>query len=275
MKTLVQFFRESPPVDTTNPSFSTHLNYIKCVDKLFANNTLSVSRTATVAKQTEEINKFLKLHLLTLKSIEKDIELAREDSAFAIIAAPWFPVKCYYAIYYLESVLTHLVDGNSTGFSKGGHTGMRTRISTLVASGAIKFSSAELNRVYILREIDELPIMKSGQNVRSDYWQDIDCINSVVKKLMDYKLKDAKLGHKWNLRRKKDQQDRKKFIDTKLLMIPDFFYWYRIKANYRDLEYLDFENGITESAVLLYLETYNSVFENYRNQLMGPINSLL
>lgn len=262
-------------LDSAKASFRTHLNYIKCLEKLFVGSTLSVSRTGTPTKRTVEITRFQKLYKVTLKSITKDIELAREDSAFAVIAAPWFPVKCYYALYYLESVLTHLLDGSVQGFGKGGHAGIRKKIYSLVDTGAIVFSSAELNRVYGLTQIRALPVINAGQNARSDYWKKNDCINSVARKLMDYKLHDAKLGRKWNLYTKKDREEKKLFVGAERLMISDFFFWYRIKANYRDLDYIDFENGITKSEVLEYIETYNKAFEHYRIQLVRQINPLL
>src|SRR3989338_11132682 len=262
------------PLDFAKASFRTHLNYIKCLEKLFASSTLSVSRTGIFTKRNVEITRFRKLYKVTLKSIKKDIELAHEDSAFAVIAAPWFPVKCYYALYYLESVLTHLLDGSVQGFGKGGHAGIRKKVYSLVDMGFIVFSVAELNRVYELTQIRALPAINAGQNARSDYWQKPDCINSVAKKLMDYKLHDAKIGRKWNLRTKKHREEQKLFVGAERLMIVDFFFWYRIKANYRDLDYIDFENGITESEVLEYLETYNKVFEHYRIQLIKQINPL-
>ncbi|OGY59297.1 MAG: hypothetical protein A3I31_02160 [Candidatus Colwellbacteria bacterium RIFCSPLOWO2_02_FULL_44_20b] len=262
------------PLDFAKASFRTHLNYIKCLEKLFASSTLSVSRTGIFTKRNVEITRFRKLYKVTLKSIKKDIELAREDSAFAVIAAPWFPVKCYYALYYLESILTHLLDGSVQGFGKGGHAGIRKKIYSLVDMGFIVFSVAELNRVYELTQIRALPAINVGQNARSDYWQKTDCINSVAKKLMDYKLHDVKIGRKWNLRTKKHRDEQKSFVGVERLMIADFFFWYRIKANYRDLDYIDFENGITETEVLEYLETYNKVFEYYRIQLIRQITKL-
>lgn len=269
------FAQSSSSLDSAKASFRTHFNYIKCLEKLFVSNTLSVSRNGTFTKRAVEIKRFQKLYKVTLKSIKKDIELAQEDSAFAVIAAPWFPVKCYYALYYLESVLTHLLDGSVQGFGKGGHAGIRKKIYSLVDSGAIVFSSTELNHIYGLSQIRALPAISAGQNARSDYWQKTNCVNSVLKKLMDYKLHDAKIGRKWNLHTKKHRDDQKLFVGAERLMIADFFFWYRIKANYRDLDYIDFENSISEIEVLEYFETYNKVFEHYRIQLVRQINPLL
>ena len=268
-------FIRTMPLDSAKASFRTHLNYIKCLEKLFAGSTLSVSRTGTFTKRSVEIKRFQKLYKVTLKSIKKDIELAREDSAFSVIAAPWFPVKCYYALYYLESVLTHLLDGSVQGFGKGGHAGIRKKIYSLVDTGAIVFSVSDLNRIYDLTQIRALPAINPGQNARFDYWQKTDCVNSVVKKLMDYKLHDAKISRKWNLCTKKHREDQKLFVGVERLMIADFFFWYRIKANYRDLDYIDFENGITESEVLEYIEIYNKAFNHYHVQLIRQIDPLI
>ena len=262
------------PDYSSKASFRTHLNYIKCLEKLLSVCTLSVTRSGTFTKRTSDIQRFKKLYLVTLKSIRKDIELAREDPAFSIIAAPWFSVKCYYALYYLESILIHLTDGSSHGFTKAGHGGVRKRIMALVNSGNFSFSLPEINKVNDLAQIDRLPPIKSGQNTRIDYWDKPECVGSILKKLMEYKLHDAKLAQKWDLRTKKHQFAKKAYIAGESLMVLDSFYWYRIKANYRDLDYIDFENGITEEEVLGYMESYFNAFNHYRVQLVKNINKL-
>src|SRR3989338_9332486 len=138
------------PLQFTKASFRTHLNYIKCVEKLFSICSMSATKNGTFIKSNAEISRFKKLYEVTLKSIRKDIELAQEDSDFAVIIAPWFPVKCYYALYYLETILINLVDGSMHGFGKGGHTGVRKRMYSLVSSGNVIFSQQELNTVYSL-----------------------------------------------------------------------------------------------------------------------------
>ncbi len=239
---------------------------------LFTDCTLRTRRRGGV-RQTPEMKRFWKLYTLTLKSIEKDIELSREDSAFAVIAAPWFPVKCYYALYYLESILIHLVDGDLIGFRNGGHTGIRRKIGVLVNSNTITFSEAELDHVYPLTQIHELPMIIPGQNTRGNYWLTSECTNSIAKKLLEYKLHDA--GKKWNLHTKKGREEKKQFIASGSLMLTDVFYWYRIKANYRDLDYIDFENGIDEREVLEYITTYYNTFESYRLLLVGEVSPVL
>lgn len=263
------------PLDSSKASFRTHLNYIKCIERLFSSCELTATRVGTVKRIDNEISRFRKLYKVTLKSIKKDIEFAREDSEFAVIVAPWFPVKCYYSLYYLESILVHLINGSNAGFAKGGHTQIRRQIYDLVAHNFIIFSQPELNSLYLLKDISNLPSIRSGQNTCHDFWQKKECLDSVAKKLLDYKLHDKIIEKNWDLRRKKHRDEKEQYINKKQLMLIDFFYWYRIKANYRDLDYIDFEGGIDFIEVLEYLETYYRAFDFYRSCLAKQVGLLL
>ena len=264
----------NPPLDHVRAAFMTHLNYVRRLDDMLSQFRLSVKPKTDVIKKEKEIGRFVRLEKVTQKSIERDIELSTEDNAFAVIAAPWFPVKCYYSLYYLESILSHLIDGNSYGFGKGGHGGIRKKITELITDNRMILAVPELNRAYSLAEIDAYPPINSGINARSDFWKKPECLTSLSGKLMEYKLHDAQSTNKWDLRTKQGRKDKAEFIATKSLMLLDFFFWYRIKANYRDLDYIDFENGITEQEVLEYMRTYYSAYLHYRNQLVEQINHL-
>ncbi|CAN5691617.1 hypothetical protein BH11PAT2_BH11PAT2_04610 [soil metagenome] len=259
---------------SSKASFSTHLNYVKYLESTLLACTLSAVPTGMNQRKVADMERFRKLSNLTLKSVKKDIELAREDAAFAVIAAPWFPVKCYYTLYYLESILCHLIDGSTGGFGKGGHGSIRKRIASLVSSGHLVFSSPELNTIYGLAEIKKLPSLQPGLNTRSDFWKNASCSHSLAKKLMEYKLADARLANKWNLHTKKHRDAQNALISTDSLMLPDFFFWYRIKANYKDIDYIDFENGISEAEVLEYLEAYHRAFSHYTTLLQEQIKIL-
>jgi len=254
--------------------FETHLNYIKCLERLLAGAVITVSQSGTNQKKEVEIKKFRKLADVTFRSIKKDIELAREDAAFASIAAPWFPVKCYYALYYLESVLCHLVDGSTEGFGKGGHAGIRKRIAALVSSKNIVLPTS-LNRAIPLSEIETYHNISPGMNTRSTFWKEDLCIESLSKKLLEYKLADAKIVEKWNLHTEQGRQNKRNYISSKTLMLLDFFLWYRLKANYKDIDYIDFEKGVTEAEALEYLESYYKAFSHYYDALFKQINLLI
>lgn len=265
---------KATPLDPTRASFRTHLNYIKCMKRLLFVNNFSATKIGTTTRKAFEVVRFQKLYEATRKSIEKDIELAKEDPEFAVIVAPWFPVKCYYALYYLESILVHLIDGSMLGFAKGGHTALRKKVCALVSTGNILFNQNDLDCIYKLTQAKSMPAINSGQNTRHDYWQRDECTQSLAKILIRYKLHDAKIGNKWNLRKKNHQTEKQQFILKEQLMLIDFFYWYRIKANYRDLDYIDFENGITANEVLEYIKMYYQTFNIYREILKKQIKNL-
>ncbi len=263
-----------PSLDSSTASFRTHLNYIKCLERVLSGCTLSVAPRGTFQVQTAEVKRFIRLYKLTVKSISKDFELAQEDVAIALIIAPWFPVKCYYALYYLESILLHLTDGGMHGYGKGGHSKVRTMIKKHITSGAIVFSSLEINNVYPLHQIEILQTTASGGTTTFSYWETSQCVNSIVKKLFEYKLHNAKMTNGWDFRTRLGRSNRDIYLQRETLGLLDFFYWYRIKANYRDLDYIDFENGVSEQEVFEYLEAYYEAFKAYSNLLGGEINRL-
>jgi hypothetical protein len=264
----------SPPFDPARASFQTHLNYAKRMGHILSGSRITVTAMEGVRVIHNEKNKFRKLYDVTRKSIEKDVELAREDSAFAVIAAPWFPVKCYYALYYLESILIHLLDGSTSGFLKGGHTAIRKKFYANLVTGSIVLSAPGVSRICMLEEVQRIPAIESGRNARSSFWKEEACSDSILKKLADYKLHDAKLGRKWNLHTRAHQIEKAEFIARERIALLDFFYWYRIKANYRDLDYIDFENGITADEVRDYMEAYNVAYEGYRSLLISQIDRI-
>src|SRR5271170_4522808 len=198
-------------------AFRTHLNYLRCMRRLLSSADLSLSVTGTPPRRNHEVSRFRKLLDLTRKSIQADITLARADPTFAVVVTPWFPVKCYYSLYYLESILIHLIDGSTSGFGKGGHAGVRKSLCRLIGSGVVSLGTAQLNRSYKLTEVQALPAIASGRNTHPDYWREAQCVDSLAKKLMEYKLHDAKLGKHWNLHKLKHRAEQAEYIQRESL----------------------------------------------------------
>ncbi len=256
----------------SSASFITHLNYVKRMSVLLSTTRLSVSNIKISTSESKNMKRFFRLYKVTQKSIVTDISLSGQISEFAIISTPWLPVKCYYALYYLESILVYLISGDNCGFKPGGHTNVREKIYSLVKSSEMVLSNNDLNNVYPLSVIKTTPRIPVGSNTRNNYWNDPRCTKSITVKLMDYKLFDAKQKKKWNLHTKKGKKEKQDFISNKSLMLIDFFYWYRVKANYRDLDYIDFESGLSESEVIEYMKQYFSSFNSYRKMLVAEIH---
>lgn len=268
MLTPIEFNR-SLFQNPTQVAYKTHLNYIKRLAFHLSTSNLLVTAKQERFPEIQKSSHFKKLYKLTTKSLAKDIELAREDAGFAAIMAPWFPVKCYYALYYLESLLFYFCDGSQTGFEKQGHKGIRNKVTESINNETFRFTEASLNAVHGLSEIEKFPAIKQGQNGTDTFWTRDECTNSVLKKLTEYKLLDGRPGKRWT------PSKRLSFINGKTITLIDFFYWYRIKANYRDVDFIDFENGVTEAQSLEYVETYYQAYSLYRNLLLQCLRVLI
>lgn len=253
------------PLDSALASFRTHLNYARRMNHLLSGVGISLNRTGNPRIYEAGVDRFQRLHNVTNRSIEMDMELARENHTFAVVAAPWFAVKCYYALYYLETILVHKMDGILVGFSKGGHKGVRRKMADHLQQGTIVFSLPQLSRVQNLAEIGAAPPIGQGQNARADFWEEDVCTDSMLKKLAEYKLHDTKNDKGWNFHRPIHRAERDEFITRERITATDFFYWYRIKANYRDLDYIDFENGLSAEDVIAYMEAYYGAYSQYRD----------
>lgn len=251
-------------------TFKTHLNYIKCVDLLFANSSIGINITTTGKLANPRMDSFVKLARFTKSSIKNDLSFIDQDNEYAQVVAPWIPVKCYYQLYYLESMFLFLLDGNVSGFSaSGGHSKVREGMKRAIKDGKMRFSTDKLNELYIARDALAFKA-SSGNNVQKDYYKTDNCIGSVVKKITSYKEKDWKERNKIDNFRTKVNKDRRNIFLDKEVVLQDFFYWMRIKANYKDVDFLDFDN-INPSDAAHYIRSYVSATDSYARALTTAI----
>ena len=251
-------------------TFRTHLNYIRCIDLLFINSSISVNIATSGKLVNSRMDSFVKLAQFTKSSIKNDLSFIDQDSEYAQVVAPWIPVKCYYQLYYLESIFLFLLDGNTSGFSaNGGHSKVREGMKRAIKDGKIRFSTDKLNELYTARDALAFKA-SSGNNVQKDYYKTDDCIGSVVKKVTSYKEKDWKERSRIdNFRTKANKDKRNGFLD-KEIVLQDFFYWMRIKANYKDIDFLDFDN-INPTDAAHYIRSYISATDSYAKALTTAI----
>lgn len=246
-------------------SFRTHLNYAKYLEQQLAGNKISIS-VQKGERNVQEVERYMRLHEPTHRSIFHDHGYTMENAAYGEVIAPWLPVKCHYSLYYLESILCHLLDGSVVGFRQGGHGNIRRHLSRAVQSGIIQFSNQTLNEVRSLKDVRQYPSIKPGENARSEFWRDPKCTEALARKIVDYKLADAQGSARWNLLKPSHRKDREEYIDREKIMLLDFFYWYRLRANYRDLDYINFD-GISPNEIQEYVHTYFMSYAFYKIQL--------
>ena len=254
--------------------YRTHLNYIKCVEAQFASLSLSTPLASTVRLTSSNIDRFQKLADLTKQSIDNEMHACSIAHEYAQIIVTWLPVKCYYRLYYLESILVYLMNTNTTGFTRGGHKGVRKAMSNLINANQLVFSNVEVSTQTTIKMIRAHKIT-SGANLSANYYMSPDCLNSVRKKISEYQEHDWKDGRgikKYTTVSSRASRDN--FYATNTLNLTDFFYWMRIKVNYKDLDFLDFPAFTATYESYNYATHYFHAYEAYAGALEAMIATL-
>ena len=185
---------------------------------------------------------------------------------YARVCSAWVAIKGYYLLFYLETVLYSLIAANP-GQLKVSHDMTRKFVRDICKSSALSANFAPLTEVITHADCVSTGVTP-GANLRGQL-DDQSRHKQLMKKLKEYAKEEFK-------RRKSIERlagaNALAFNRQELCLI-DFFYWYRIKSNYRDLEFIAGETSSTAdlfSFYRMYNETAISVAEAY----MTTINDL-
>ena len=221
------------------PDFITHLNYVSFMQLVSKNMKLScnlsiqnqIQESRNLAKKTNLLN-------LTMKSIKGEYNTIMENPDYAELCVSWISVKSYYIIYNLLLILEYLISGSESAFGFS-HKKVINSFKNRLEENEISFNKKILNANFQCLKIFNQRA-KPGSNIKIVGVDLRERSLQVLKKLVDYKLEDFKRENKIkNFRSKVNRQKRQRFLDNNTVNICEFFYWYRIKANYRDLEFLN------------------------------------
>jgi hypothetical protein len=257
------------------PDFSTHLNYIRCIEESLKDAKLKVNVKNRNKIPVEKTKRFLQLSGATDKSLRAEIEMCMKTSEYTQVVAAWFPVKCYYRIYYLEAVMLYLLNGNIAVFSKAGHSVVRKNIKTAIKTKEIDLSgNNELGQIVCWEEADSFKSKKSA-TTRYNYYLDDDCSFSIRGKIAEY------LEQKWfedspfeNKRGNTVKIHKQKHLYSQEICLLDYFYQMRLKFNYRDSNFLDRDN-VFDSDLLDFMLSFYRATTHYSNLLNTNIDLLL
>lgn len=267
----------TPSFDTTSEMFRTHWNYIKCLNKLFTNLKINVNVRTTNYIDPSPTKKFEKLSQITNLSIQSELKACSQEVAYASVIAPWIPVKCYYRLYYLESNFLYFLCSESVGFRTGGHGRVRSSLLDKLESGKINFvsrSTAELSDINTW-ESANIFSTSSGSNISGDYHMYPDCHKSIKKKIAEYiKIDWMDKNNIKDFRTLKARRLRNDDLKSKKFILTDYFYWMRIKANYRDVDFLDFEHDVGEEDSYEYIKEFIETTEKYASALQEAIAAI-
>ena len=254
--------------------YHTHLNYAHCMVGMMHDVAIAIPVNKSVRVSVSDVKRFIKLSNLTKTSIEGEITSCHTEPDYVQIVAPWFAVKCYYRAYYLESALIHLSSGSMEPFKNGGHHYVRKTIRTFCKAGYI---TSTLRHAEVVEKYTSALTHKivSGTNIKQDYYLSEDCVKSVRSKLARYSVEHWKRNstHK-NFRPLIARKELADYISKNEVCLFDFFYQMRIKANYRDADFLDFDK-IESNEGITYIEQLKKATDKYCRALESAIANAL
>ncbi|OGL46894.1 MAG: hypothetical protein A2W05_10385 [Candidatus Schekmanbacteria bacterium RBG_16_38_10] len=221
------------------PDFRTHLNYVSCMKALSKGiGLLCNSSIKNKINESKTLKKKINLSKLTLNSIKGEYKTIQKNPDYAELCVSWISVKSYYLLFNLLLILDYLIAAHESVFQSS-HKESLKRFKDYIENNNISFSEKLFNNNFPCSKIMNLH-PKSGANIKII---DIDMeerVAQILKKLVRYKLEDIQREEKIkNFRSKKNRKIRDDFLTKNTVNIFEFFYWYRIKANYRDLEFLN------------------------------------
>lgn len=261
-----QYATENPP------DFITHLNYVSFVNELSKDLTITCKRS--IAKAIPNIpilDKKVNLIKLTLKGIDGEYKIILENPEYAIVCVSWISVKAYYLLYNLCLILKYLMTGNKSSFNSS-HLTMLEDFKDYVSRGELEFNKSEFNKFYPCREIVNWK-SKSGSNIKFIGVDAEERFLQIIKKLTSYSLEEFKRSKNIkSFRSKEAKKVLNNFLDSKKISICEFFYWYRIKANYRDLEYLN--KDIRDDKFRSFYCSYYELTKNFYKAFRELINNI-
>ncbi|MEI6498462.1 MAG: hypothetical protein WCO23_00680 [bacterium] len=232
------------------PDFITHLHYLGCVKEL--SDGISISTNIQSAGQFAEssiVRKKVKLIELTYKNLVEEKRNIDQVHDYSMICVSWVPVKSYYLMFNLLLLLEYLIFENDDWLTAQ-HRDLCNKFRDQLKNRQISFSEHKMNMCYTAIEIESWTIPRSDNLRSTPASQDVR-VKQIIKKLYEYKKEDFKRANKLKRLSGKKLKD---FKNSCTLCLFDFFYWYRIKANYRDMEFVD--SGVP-------IEQFYSFYSNY------------
>lgn len=221
------------------PDFLTHLNYARFLNRFSKGLELDTSLSIkNKMKECSALRKKLNLIKLITGDLKGEYKSVLKYPAYAELCVCWIPIKSYYLMFNLLLVLDYLLSSDEQSFNLS-HGKLHERFKDCIKTQKLFF-----NRKIFNVNISSFKIInrkvKSGANIKILNVNFNERLIQILKKLLNYKLEEFKRREKIkNFKTKRSKQKKLEFLKTNTINLFEFFYWYRIKANYRDLEFLN------------------------------------
>jgi len=255
------------------PDFMTHFHYVECLKTISDGLNVECKLDIKNKIQNGNTNFKKKVNLIKLikRNLDEEYKTIEQNPAFAEVCVPWIAVKSYYLMFNLLVVLEYLISTQESSFNVS-HDGLLKKFKSRLENQEIVFNKKIFNTNFQCPKLINLKV-KSGSNLKIVGINLKERVLQVFKKLISYKIGDFQRKEKFkNFRSKKAREERKKFLDNNSVNMCEFFYWYRIKSNYRDLEFLD--KDIDDKQFKDFYKNYFELTQSFYEALKKMINAL-
>lgn len=248
--------------------FITHSNYLHYIREISENLNFSCTLDSSNAVQLDyKFTQKIKLIHLTLENLHQEYSNIQKYHEYSVVCTSWIPVKSYYLIFNLTILLEYLISSKNNCLSFMHNEAIR-QFKKLISDNTFKFSRVEFNKIYFPSQIKtwKIPVW---QNIRSANVTNETRNRQIIKKLYEYAKEDYKRKRQIDVLSGKSKE---KFEKTTSINLYEFFYWYRIKANYRDMEFVD--EGVSIENFFNFYSDYYYLTLNFYNSFKDCLNYL-
>ena len=259
---MASFIQTESSID--HPGFTTHKNYTAFMREV--SNDLKLKYNCDTSKKLnipESVTRKVRLINLTVRNLEMEVRMVSAYPEYAQVAISWMPVKSYYLIFNLTLLLEYLIS-NNPAFLTASHLNSLKQFRSLLHNRTLEFSNDIFNLFKTGEEIEKMKVPKSD-NLRAHTEKRKE---QIFRKLADY-------SRDFLRRRDKVSRLHKRQIDEfrkSQFILSEFFYWYRIKVNYRDLEFLSAQ--VHPSEFVQFYNDYYLLTRNFYRAYISCINQV-
>ena len=265
---LIEFKDIWKEVVTYDQDFRTHSNYVAFIADLSKNIKLITNRNCRnkIQQINKNLDKKIRLIILTQNALKEEHEIILQTPEYAVAASSWVAVKSYYLIFDLLLIVKYLLKCDNNAFNTT-HSEIQNFIKKSIQAKDFFFNIEEANKIWNIKQCLDWNA-PSGENLKI---VNIDCqkrYTQILKKLAKYKVEEFKRHN--NIKRLSSRWQEKVYkLD---INICEFFYLYRIKANYRDMEFL--AKDVAEKEFAIFYVNYFNLTSHFYNAFRIFINDL-
>jgi hypothetical protein len=216
--------------------FTTHFNYVSRLESLSQAISITCQTRPKVTGSDLELTASKRqLIALTLQSLEDEKRIVDAYPQYSQAAVLWLPVKAYYLLYHVLSLVEFILSNSPLDLSIG-HAKLIKNCTQRLGSGELSFSDGRFNRVLDKKILDFTE--RSGAHL-SPHAPDDLIFNLVMKKTAKYKLADEGRKQRWKLRTVEGRKNKDLFASRTKISIFDYFYLMRLNASYRGFRFIE------------------------------------